>query len=404
MPSFDITQLNKSSFKGYPFYTQSTSHSGGKRLTIHKFINGGTSSEENGLKEKTFSIEAYLGGENYLKQKEDFIKVLDSNESGELIDLFYGTKTVFVDSWTSSEDKSKLGIVTFSITFIVAEDKVIVEDDIVFNVDYKSEVISNFKNEYNPNLGDDILNQVSLSIKDTLKSTSDTFKFLSSDNDFAQNIQSGIVDTTDNLSSNVKSVTNLADGILNISSLFDGILDLDTFDSQSLKSITTNIKASLESATNTNFNNTIEESVSQNSKAYNLALNSTLLQTAVKTLEITDFTTGDSFGDVKSDMLDSYDILIKDIETNENDKIENIQARQNLLDKYKESRKEFITFYTQKYSKLQNLNDYDYVATTNAYDIALNKYKDIDRIDEVIENNDILDPLFVNGNLKLLDR
>lgn len=404
MANFNLEDLNESSFKGYPFYTQSTSHSGGKRLSIHKFINGGTKAEENGSQEKKFTIEAYIGGEGYLKRKEEFIKVLDSTGSGELIDMFYGSKTVKVDSWTSTETKTKLGMVTFSINFVVAEDGIIQDEKIVYNVDLKEQSIANFKNEYNPNIGDDLLKDVSQNIKDTLKKSSDTFKFMDDAYGFASDTRNTIASTTNSVDTNLKSVTGLSDGILSIANSFEGILELDTFEPQETKTISNNIKTSLQDATTEDFDNTVEESVSKNSKAYNIALNSIILQIVIQTLEIVDFSTGDDFGDVKTDVLESFDILIKDVESNEDDKIQNIQARQDLLDKYKEGRKEFVTFYTAKYSKLQNLSNYDYVATTSVLDICIDRYKNLDRADEVIDNNDLLDPLFVNGELRLLDR
>lgn len=404
MANFDTSNLFESSFKGFPFYTQSTSHSGGKRLSIHKFINGGTQAEENGLDEKKFIIEAYIGGENYLKTKNDFIKVLDSTGSGELIDMFYGNKTVQVDSWSTSESKSKLGIVTFSITFIIADDKVIAENDIVYNVDLKQESINNFNNQYNPNVGDNVLKDVSSNIKSYLSKSSDSVKFLESKYDFAKDTKSTINSTIGSVNGNIKNTTGLGNDILNISSSFDGILNLDSFGSQDTKSLSSSIKSNLTDATSTTYDNAVDEAVKTNSKVYNITLNAILLQTVIKTLEIVDFATGDDFGDVKGDILDSFDILIDDVETDNSEDIEKIEARQNLLDKYKEGRKEFVTFYTQKYSGLQNLNEYEYTATTSVLDIATTRYMNLDRVDEVIENNDILDPLFVNGNIKLLDR
>ena len=46
---FDIAKLNKSSFRGVPFYTDDVDLSGGQRLTDHSFINGGTKTESNGV-------------------------------------------------------------------------------------------------------------------------------------------------------------------------------------------------------------------------------------------------------------------------------------------------------------------------------------------------------------------
>ena len=104
------------------------------------------------------------------------------------------------------------------------------------------------------------------------------------------------------------------------------------------------------------------------------------------------------------DVLEVFDILEKDIETNIDDNILNIEARRELLDSYHNSRKLFIEFYTQKYSGLQNLKPVEITATTDVLNLTMERYDDIERADEVMINNNIVDPLFINGELELLDR
>ena len=73
MASFDITKLNQSSFRGVPFFTKATDLSGGKRISTHNFINGGNKAEDNGLSNDSFKITGYLGGENYLDERDNLI-------------------------------------------------------------------------------------------------------------------------------------------------------------------------------------------------------------------------------------------------------------------------------------------------------------------------------------------
>ena len=75
-----------------------------------------------------------------------------------------------------------------------------------------------------------------------------------------------------------------------------------------------------------------------------------------------------------------------------------------MIDKYQISRREFIQFYTERFSSLQTLNDNEIVSTTDAITLTIDRYNDITRIDEVLTNNGLVDPIFINGTIKLLDR
>jgi len=402
MKNFDITNLNESSFKGYPFYTRRTTLDGGKRLSTHKFINQGTETEENGVKENTIIIDAYLGGANYLTQKEDFIKILNSNGSGELIDLFHGSKIVLVDSWTADEDTQNLGIVFFTIKFIEEQNDIIFEEEIVYNVFYEEEAIEYFNNTFEETTeerSESLIQQIT----STLNNAADTLRFMG-DLTPITNAIGAINNAKNNLSGVIASKLNLVNDVKNIVKSLKTIIKLPLLESSNHKQITNGIKNNLKSATNKTFDNKVDESINISSKAYNILLNSLMLNVAIETLEIVDFTTGDSFGSTKEDILSSFDILINEIESDINLGVNLNESKYNLLEKYKQSRKEFISFYTQKYSKLQNLKDYRFEATTDILSLTMNQYKNIDRVDEVIENNDLLDPLFISGNLKLLDK
>jgi len=96
--------------------------------------------------------------------------------------------------------------------------------------------------------------------------------------------------------------------------------------------------------------------------------------------------------------------LEADIDFRIDSPIDEIVYKQNLLDKYHLSRVEFIQFYTQKYSGLQDLIDNNIVATTDALNLTMIKYLDISRVEQVLINNDIVDPIFISGNILLLER
>lgn len=404
MPSFDIKKLNTSSYKGIPFFTKATDLTGGKKITTHNFINSGNEAEDNGLANKNFKITGYLGGENYQDDRDNLIAAFDTPGSGTLVDMFYGTLEVFIKTYTIKEEKTKFGQATLEMTFEKKENKIFVEDLIIYNLDYTEEVMTNFETEFNNTLGAEMMNEVSIGVAKYLKSVNDTIKFLEGNKAALQNIKNTIGKTISTIKTSILSIDSLSADIVAIATSFDTVTDLNLFGADGGKSFSNSVKENILNASTLTSENVGQESANKQTKIYTYALGALLTQTVIKNLENIDYETGDDFGSVKSDVLDIFEILEKDITTNLNDKIDNIVNRQNLLDSYHESRKECIIFYTQKYSGLQNLKDNELVATTDVLNLTLDKYNDIERVNEVIINNNIVDPLFINGTLKLLDR
>lgn len=402
MALFDTTELSESSFRGVPFYTNSTELSSGHRLTDHKFINGGTKTEDNGLDNKTFKISAYIGGENYLNEKTNLINALDIIGTGTLVDMFYGTLTVEVETYSFKEDKRNLGQATVDITFKKAENEAIEEDLIVYNLDYTDNVYTNFANNFDTELGEEIMDDTALSITDVLQKVEDTVKFLEDSRDFVQGVKSKIGRTISTIKTTILSIDSLTSEIADIVTSFDDMLDLDTFGARDQASFTNGLSDII--STDNTSTNEIEAKVNKQTKAFTHCLCSLLVQTAIKNLENIEFDTGDESGTIKEDILNAFEYLTEDIETDLTDDIDKIVARKNLMDSYQEAKKTFIQYYTQKYSGLQNLTETKIIQTTDIFSLTMDKYTDITRVDEVIANNDIVDPLFIKGTLEILER
>ena len=402
--AFDITELNQSSFRGIPFYTRDEDVSGGQRLTDHKFINGGTLTESNGLNNDIIKITGYIGGDNYLTQKEALREAFKNIESGTLIDKFYGTLDVYVEKWIIKESITKFGQAVIEVTFKLAKNEVVEESEIVYTADVREEAIANFKNEFDNKIGDDLTEEVSNDIIDFWKSIQDIVKFVSDENEEIKDIKTEIARTISRVKTNILDVESLAQDIERTWTSFDGITNTELFGVDEQKSFTSNIRGTIEQSSSETTTNTTEQIVNRQSQTYINTVVAGLTQTAINNLENVDFDTGDDFGSVKDDILVIFVLLEEDIEFDIETPIEEIVFKQELLNKYHLARREFIQFYTQKYSGLQDLKDNDIVATTDALNITMEKYNDINRVNEILVNNDIVDPIFINGNLKLLDR
>jgi len=221
--AFDIKQLKQSSFRGIPFYTREEDFSSGQRLTDHKFINSGTLTESNGIESGVIKITGYIGGDNYLIQKELLIEAFKNIESGTLIDKFYGTLDVYVDKYSIKESIRRLGQADIEVTFKLATNEVIEEFEIVYTADVRAEAIANFINEFDNEIGSDLLDEVSNNIIDFWKETEEIIKFVSDTNEAIKDIKTEIGRTISRVKTNILNVTSLAEDIERTWTSFDGI-------------------------------------------------------------------------------------------------------------------------------------------------------------------------------------
>ena len=403
--AFDITKLNQSSFRGIPFYTREEDFSSGQRLTDHKFINGGTLTESNGIESGVIKVIGYIGGDDYLTQKDALIEAFKNIESGILVDKFYGTLDVYVQKYSIKESIKKFGQADIEITFKLAVNEVIEESTIVYTADVRAEAIANFTNEFDNKIGAELVDEVSNDIIDFWKSTEDTVKFVSDANEEIKDIKTEVARTISRVKTNILDVESLAQDIERTWTSFDGITNTDLFGVEEQKSFTNNLRETIEQSTATaGTTNEAEKIANRQTQTYINTVIAGLTQTSINNLENVDFKTGDDFGSVKDDVLTIFIYLEEDIEFTIDSEIDEIVYKQNLLDKYHLSRREFIQFYTQKYSGLQSLKDNDIIATTDALNLTMIKYNDISRVEQVLVNNDIVDPIFISGNILLLDR
>lgn len=402
--AFDITKLNKSSFRGIPFYTDDEDFSGGQRLTDHKFINGGTETESNGVNNNIFKIKAYIGGDNYLDQKEALRLAFEDITSGTLIDKFNGTHEVYVDTWSFKESRKRFGKVDIDVTFKKAKNQVIEDIEIVFSADAREQILSNFAEDFDNELGDEIRDSIVKDIIDFWNGIQDAIKFIEDVKGELEDIKASIGGIISSIKTTILSIETLTEDIFNIFITFDEVLNTDLFGVDEQKSLTNTLRAIIEESSSKLSQNEAEAIAIRQSQTYTNTVIAGLTQTAISNLENVNFNVGDDFGSIKDDILTIYEILEKDIIIDADSPIDDIINKQNLLDKYHEIVKEFIQFYTQKYSGLQELKDNSIVATTDILNLTMEKYNDISRVSEVLINNDIVDPLFISGDLKLLDR
>jgi len=398
---FDITKLSQSSFRGIPFYTRDDDLSGGQRLTDHSFINGGTKTESNGVQNNTIKISGYIGGDNYLTQKEALKEALENITSGILVSKFYGEIEVFVDSWSIKESIKAFGQAEIDFTFKKAQNNVIEESLIVYTADARPEALEYFQEEFENEAGVEVNKTITQEAIGFLEEIEGAVKFVKDDIGVMRNIVDQIGRMKTRLANDILDIVSISDDIQDLWEAFDEVLDFDITSVLDQKSFTNTLRKSIEEPKTSTYE--AQSIAYQSAQVYKNTIIAGSLQTAIKNLANVDFTIGDDFGSVKDDILTIFDLLESGISYSA-DEINKIIINQNLVDKYQISRREFIQFYTERFSSLQTLNDNEIVSTTDAITLTIERYNDITRIDEVLTNNGLVDPIFINGTVKLLDR
>jgi prophage DNA circulation protein len=106
-------------FRGVAFYVSMAERTGGHRGPDHEYpgSNDPPYSEDLGLDGRTFPVEGYVVGLDYLTARDELLNALEEPGSGELIHPTYGTRRVIARKWRVRESKAEGGWAQFSIEF-----------------------------------------------------------------------------------------------------------------------------------------------------------------------------------------------------------------------------------------------------------------------------------------------
>lgn len=396
MIGFDSTVLNRASFRGVPFHNSSSESVSGRRLTDHLYIDGGTETEDNGSKTKTFTIKAYVAGADYLSQKENLIKALDSEGSGTFLDTFYGSIEVFVSTYTVKEDVKSLGIANFDISFTKVSNQLqaSIFENLSKSKDLQEAIEAEFKESYNPNIGSEALEDIGLTIKEEYSKTNKVIKFISGAKEQKEALQSAITQAILNTSSSINSSEDIIRDLAFITDIQDEYYLVGALAETDFRVSVNNLLDSLILLKNQNINTLggTQKIQLQNKKAFVALKTITQIQSLNTVLEGIVFKTGNSIGEVKQQTIEIFEIL------------SDFLVSQNSLNELSAYKSRYITFLVQNFSSLQPLQYLEQVSTTNVYSFSLDRYTDITRVDEIIQNNDILDPIFIKDTIGVLEK
>ena len=114
-------RLQEGSFRGVPFFIDTSELSGGRRAVSHEFPDRDTPfAEDVGRKARSFPITGHILGDNYFLLRDRLIAACDQRGPGELIHPYHGSRNVQLTEFSVAESTTEGRIATFSFTFIEA--------------------------------------------------------------------------------------------------------------------------------------------------------------------------------------------------------------------------------------------------------------------------------------------
>ena len=119
-----LEKILPGSYKGVNFLMIAGTTTGGPKVVKHEYPNSNTQTIETlGLKPRTYSVTILIGGgENYLTNRDQLLRILEDETLGKLVHPLYGDiENVIALPFTLPEDFSSLGEGRISVVFEVSE-------------------------------------------------------------------------------------------------------------------------------------------------------------------------------------------------------------------------------------------------------------------------------------------
>lgn len=111
-------KLRPASFRGVPFFIDSSQFTGGRRVTFHEFPDRNRPFPEDlGKAGQTFKVEGHILGDNYFETKAKIMEAVEKEGPGELVHPYFGTLFVQCGSFSVDEDTKEGRIAKLSFLF-----------------------------------------------------------------------------------------------------------------------------------------------------------------------------------------------------------------------------------------------------------------------------------------------
>lgn len=110
--------LREASFRGIVFQVNSHGLDGGRRVVKHDFpMRDKGSTEDMGRKAKAFTVDAFVLGDDYMRERDALISACDEAGSAELVHPYLGTLKVNCEGYSLHESAEEGRLARFTLTF-----------------------------------------------------------------------------------------------------------------------------------------------------------------------------------------------------------------------------------------------------------------------------------------------
>ncbi len=389
------SELQKASFRGVVFLWTSTTINGGRKTVTHEFPNKDTRfTEDLGRLPKSFSIEATISNINYKQNRDTLIAALEKKGSAALIHPTLGSFQVQVLTYTLSEDITDLGNAKFSINFEKTEANIfpeistdntpaIVGDaETVFN-QTEDNIANNYESPANKFVSyEDSLSKVT-SFTDTAKSAaSDLRQIATKINEFSNSINTLLQD----INAIIVAPAQLAASIINIITLGQNLFEVPNDVFTYYQSLFDYGDDDIESALIT------EGRIfrQNNRNILNVNVRTAALAGAYQSIVNLEFITIDDVETYRTLLEDQYLSIIENELINYDTK-DLLQTLRNEAE-----------FFLQQQEKIvlneKQIRVYNEPITTLTYRM----YGDLERIQDIIDLNDVDNYSFLDGEINIL--
>jgi prophage DNA circulation protein len=398
-------EYRSASFRGIEFKISGNRNwTSGRRLQIHEYPNRDIPyAEDLGKKSESYSIKAFVIGEDYRVKRDELRKACLDGGIGTLIHPDYGSIEVRCDSISVNENSEQRGMAVFDLVFIEAGEKAVP----VISSDLSSSVIGSAekllsatmkdfsKNFARParaeeitklteNISDNfltILNNISTGFDYDTKSKQDTVS-----------IMNKITDTI----SLANQLKNNADNLLNTPS--ELVLQLNTVMSV-IQSLVDNQVEAFRTIRNLNINTKASEKISNSDvdeKYRTQQLEQMTKQIAItKEAETIPNIVYNNADEAKS-TLESFLTDVEEIEL-----FEDIEPSNEILQYLKEIKETVIKYIREMILRLPHIKEVKLTDKTPSLVLAYDLYQDLSRADEICKRNKIQYPAFIPANKEL---
>jgi prophage DNA circulation protein len=128
-------KLIGASFRGVPFFVESSERAGGRRTVLHEFpLRDDPFVEDLGRRARTFRVDGYVIGDDYLSQRDALLTALEQEGPGELVHPYHGVRRAVCTTMSVRESRADGGTAAFAIEFAEAPTQAPVPTEVVDGV------------------------------------------------------------------------------------------------------------------------------------------------------------------------------------------------------------------------------------------------------------------------------